>query len=78
MILQNYSEIADHIQRHNAFIMDIEYAIARLEAGDSMISIDKLSFYKGWFLGHITTQDRAFWQFLLHRQSERALPPNDK
>jgi len=78
MILQNYSEIADHIQRHNAFIMELEYAIARLEAGDSMISIDKLSFYKSWFLGHITTQDRAFGQFLLHKQSERALLPNDE
>jgi len=78
MILKDYPGLADHIQRHSAYIMELEYAVARLEAGDSMIYINKLSFYKNWLIGHITTQDRAFGQFLLHRQSEMALPPNDE
>lgn len=60
-----YRESPHHGEAHQKFMASVCDFSARLEAGESFITIEVLDFLRDWLIQHILRTDRALAQHLL-------------
>lgn len=62
-----YPGYAAHVQDHEAAIGMMHELRARLDAGNDDLQPEVLEALRRWLVGHVTTADRAFAEFLKDR-----------
>lgn len=66
-----YPGYAAHVQDHEAAIGMMNELRERVDAGDDELQPQVLEALRRWLVGHITTVDRAFAEFLKERGNAR-------
>lgn len=61
-----YPQEAEHIKSHNAFTARTLDLLQRHEAGEA-VGMAALEFVKGWLIGHILGEDKAYVAFLMEK-----------
>jgi len=60
-----YTESEAHKNEHKALYNQVRHLQKKLENGDFTISVELMSFLKGWVTNHILKTDKAYAPFLI-------------
>jgi hemerythrin len=69
-----YPEVSQHRTLHRELVENIEAHLARLERGDSPVTIEFLHFLRDWLSHHIQKVDRAYLPWIVRHATSMARP----
>ena len=69
MRASEYDGIHDHADEHRELFYKLTGAVSLFNNFSSGVEIVILDFFYKWFLDHVSSSDRKFGEFLLHKCS---------
>ena len=73
-----YRGYSRHANEHAMLQAELKHCIRDIKAGKECLDMEMLSSLKSWFIGHITSSDKAFALHLLAHRSEGNIHPRDR
>jgi len=70
----HYPELQQHRTLHRELLENVETHVARLERGESAVSIEFLHFLRDWLSNHIQQADRAFLPWIVRHATSSMRP----
>jgi len=63
----NYSDSAEHIEQHKAFVIQVTNFFEEYKKGSDTLTYDVTNFLKDWLLNHIKCSDKKFGTEFLNK-----------